>query len=154
MLTPEITAHFDAPLSIAVGAADDALKPAFARVFALISEADTSRLSVVVPVKFADRLFASLKHDGRIAINAADVSTFYTLQFKGTVETMRPATAEEEALALTCKAKTAEKIGELWGAQYVEGWMNMVEAPAMTLTVGITDIFDQTPGKTAGRRLA
>ncbi len=34
MLTPEITAHFDAPLSTTAGAADDALKPAFARVAA------------------------------------------------------------------------------------------------------------------------
>jgi hypothetical protein len=87
-----------------------------------------------------------------IAVTGADVRTFRSVQFKGTVTGVGPATRDDLAGSVRYQDSFFAAVMEMdWTQREVLD--RLVPADFVTATVVITELFDQTPGPQAGARM-
>ncbi len=95
------------------------------------------------------RTHDNLRTTGAIAITSADVTSLYSLQMKGTVERVEPATPDDLAKAAQYCAAFLDDIVRTDGYSRddIKSWLptDFVACVAM-----VREIFDQTPGPSAG----
>lgn len=108
---------------------------------------------VVVRVLLDDRDRWVPTHGDRIAVTGTSVRTLRSLQCKGTVIAVTPATDDERLRASRYVDAFATDIVETDGTPraIVE---RMVPDGYRACTIAVTDLYDQTPGPTAGRPFA
>jgi hypothetical protein len=81
------------------------------------------------------------------AVSITEVLAYTSLQVKGTLVALRPATPDEQAIQ-------REMFGRFVALNYPEKLLTMSQAPLVTAEVRVREIYDQTPGPDAGRLLA
>jgi hypothetical protein len=87
-----------------------------------------------------------------IAVTGADVRTFRSVQFKGTVTGVGPPTRDDLAGSVSYQDTFFTAVMEMdWTQREVLD--RLVPAELVTATVVITELFDQTPGPQAGARM-
>jgi len=140
-------------LAIALGTRNSELQPAFVRGFGISLRNDGKALSVFISKTQAAQTLANLKENGRAALVAAHVGTLTTRQFKGAYvshtdvgESDLPSVEKNltEFIAICAKY-----FGEQMAAQFRA--FNIF--PLIAVTFSIEDIFDQTPGPGAGKKI-
>jgi hypothetical protein len=95
------------------------------------------------------RTLENLQATGAIAITSGDVETLYSLQLKGEVERIEPATPDDIAKA----AQYMEDfIGDIirtdgYARQDLDEWL---PTEFVACVASVREIFDQTPGPSAG----
>jgi hypothetical protein len=135
--------------------ADASGKPAVHFVFGTIPSSDGTRLTCLVPEKFAGILFENLRANPRIAVTAGGGVEHINYQFKGRVVEVREPTPQERAAQ---KVQIDAAIGELMMMGFPKEagqvlTMVSVGSPCRAVSFVVEEMFNQTPGPGAGERV-
>jgi hypothetical protein len=136
--------------SAVVGTVDAGGVPDASRAWGMRVDAAAGRLRALLPAD-EPRLRANLGGGGRIAVNLTHVLTLESIQVKGVVEAIEPATAEDREHHAAYFEAFAANVRESDGSTR-ELVLNLRPAELMAVTVAVTEVYDQTPGPSAGAK--
>lgn len=145
----DLAAFLDSGVSMLGGSANEDLVPEAFRVWG--ASVDGGRIRALVSSD-AGQTLASLRAGGLICLNISDPLTFRSIQVKGRAigPAEPPGPADVECM---------RRYGETFGAAAVERGIPplLLESTrplsVFAVTVEIDELYDQTPGPTAGARL-
>jgi hypothetical protein len=137
--------------SLVIGTCDKDLVPECVRAVALECAPDRKHVSVFLPEVVCGRTLDNLRANGSIAIGISNPPDHRSLQLKGTLIKLAPATPDE----LTFVQRYLHELGQLLDLVGLPA--NIVERlnyqPCVRAEVAVEAIFLQTPGPDAGRAL-
>lgn len=93
-----------------------------------------------------------VRASGRLAVTSGNVFTFQSVQLKGEVEALGPATAGEHDTAVELTRRLFGRIVQVENLPMAM-FDRRIPPAFVTCTVRVDSIFDQTPGPMAGRLL-
>ena len=129
----------------------DDLQPECMNVVAVQVEAAAGLVSLYLPQALAGPTLANLRSNGRIALDVSRPSDHRTLQLKGLFVDERPGREDELPMVSVYLDKLVRQLGLLGVPLSV--CLRMVSWPCQVVRFCVHDIFEQTPGAGAGRRL-
>lgn len=139
------------PLAVQVASASARLEPQVSRGWGADLDAG-GRLSFILIDAQTEVLRQVLRETGKAAVNATNPVTLESIQFKGEVlEIAEPdAKAREEA-----NRRIAQFVDALRGAGILRGEAFGLAhpGPARRIAIRVREVYDQSPGPGAGRRL-
>jgi hypothetical protein len=148
----DLKRFLESGLVILVATRNDALQPFVTRGWGVFVHDDRVRVSVCVPRPSSARTLADVAANGSIAVSLGDQATFRAAQIKGrraVVEDAGGAALERASEQFTLFAESAAKLGVP---------PHLAQALFTTDLVSITfvaeELFDQTPGPGAGKKVA
>jgi hypothetical protein len=153
VLEGEIVHYLESGAGLIVGLVTPDGLPFATRAWLLdVVDAGTGRARLVLGAGELERLGVEHLIGASIAVTGADVRTFRSVQFKGTVTGVEPPTREDLAGSVRYQDTFFTAVMEMdWTRREVLD--RLVPADFVTATVVITELFDQTPGPQAGSRL-
>lgn len=138
-------------VSIIVGTHDASLVPECTRAWGIHVSPDRSTATIFLSETIAGRTIDNLRANGTIAVSCTRPTDHITCQLKGLTRNIRPVTPAERNLSrrwhddFGAELKAVGVSSELSGAWIVE--------PTVAVDFSVTDVFDQTPGPDAGRKV-
>jgi hypothetical protein len=151
IIPKELAELFEGGVSILVGTRDASLSSEATRGVGAVVHSDRRRLTVFLPTDVAGRALENLRDNGQIAVGFSSVLDHMTLQVKGVLEGIRPATEGERETIIRYHAAFTEILYYTGIPKTITRQLNVWPSVAVTFTV--TDIFQQTPGPNAGERM-
>jgi hypothetical protein len=151
-IAPELKEFAESSVAVTVGVNHPAHGPRLASGWGFRIHPESSRAEVFVDVRSSGQVVEALRTDGRIAVVLADPVSYRSVQFKGRVLDLgEPSPLDRAWVARTRELFTAgvALIGEA-PAVSRNGWTEEVTRVAFS----VAEVFDQTPGLNAGRRLS
>ena len=135
-----------------VGTRDASLMPECTRAWGIRVGADRGTVIVLLSEAFAGHTLDNLRENGRIAVTCTRPTDHITCQLKGQVRSMKPLTSANRE---TSRQWHREFIAELKaiGVPSALGEAWIVE-PTVAVEMAVTDVFDQTPGPGAGKKIS
>lgn len=151
MISDDVLAFLGGGKSVVVGTCDSQLCPEAARAAGLRPHLDRTHVSLFLPDAVCARTLQNLRDNGRIAIGLSYPPDHRSLQLKGVMTDMAAATEEDLAFVRTYLAALAAELSVVGLPEHVVLRVNY--EPCTRVVVRVAEIFDQTPGPEAGRRL-
>jgi hypothetical protein len=147
----ELAAFLRRGVAAVVATRDERLRPAIGRGWAPRLSDDESRLTLCVEAPPASAMRANLTANGVTAATFSLPTTYRTVQVKGSaVDVHEPTREELEAVEQHCDAFSVE--AEAVGLP-PRGGRRLLDPRLLTVTLTVSELFDQTPGPKAGTRL-
>jgi len=134
-----------------VGTRDKDRRPEVLRAVGVAVGAARSTLTVYVPAELAERTLANLEDNGELAITFSHVIDHRTVQLKGKLVSLRRSRRNERALQERWLAAFAEQLRMVGFSRRLA--LRIRIWPSLALEVEVRDLFAQTPGPGAGRRI-
>lgn len=135
-----------------VGTRDAEMRPEVLRASGCIVAPDRTRLRVLMNVDTSRRTVANVADGGPIAITFNRPMDHRTVQVKGRCVGVRGGTAAEDEVARRYMALYSDALYVIGLSRAFVRRMRVV--PCMAVDVDIVEMFEQTPGPAAGKRLA
>ncbi len=116
-------------------------------------EADRSHITVYVPVKQGKTVISNLHTTNKISLLTADVYSYESYQLKGKFLSSRDCTEEEAAFQ-------REYVNKFTDALATQGFPKnslpevYLQQPCIALRMLVEEIYEQTPKKGTGKKLA
>ena len=150
-LSDELIEFAESGVSMMIGTCDAELRPETLRAGGALVAADRQHVTTWVNAELAQRTLANLKANPKIAAIFTRPMDHRSVQVKGEVIEVRPATDEERALSDRYLAGFVEQL-------YCIGLPRAVTRrlrfwPGVAITFTMTELFHQTPGPGAGQRM-
>jgi len=134
-----------------VGTRDKDRRPEVLRAVGVAVGPDRSTLTVYVPAELAARTLANLEDNGELAITFSQVIDHRTVQLKGKLVSLRRSRRNERALQERWLAAFAEQLHMVGFSRRLA--LRIRIWPSIALELEVRDLFAQTPGPGAGRRI-
>lgn len=151
-LDPAVIEFIQGGVAVGVATRDDDLKPEFARGWGPEVSADGRSLRLCVTAPDGSRMRANLERNGAVAVGFSPPTIARAVQVKGMVSaTSEPDGADLERVERHVQSFVAET--ERMGAPAELARRIFVGTGLVAISFEIDEVFDQTPGPTAGRRL-
>jgi hypothetical protein len=151
-LGPELAALVQSGVAVGVGTRDDDLKPAFSRGWGPEVAADGRTVTLCVSAPAGSPTRADLEGNGAIAVTFTLPTVARSVQVKGRAgEVREPEPHELERAERHLRAFIVE--AEQVGARAELARRMFGDRDFVTVTLEIDEVYDQTPGPKAGRRL-
>jgi hypothetical protein len=150
-LSPDLVELFESGVSILVATRDAELRPACARGAGARVRAADGVVTVYLPQAAAARTLANLRDNAQIAVTFSRPLTHYSIQLKGTCFEPRVSAEEDRAVQQAYRAAYGEQLHAVGLARAVAA--RLAWWPSFALDIAVRDLFVQTPGPGAGRRL-
>ncbi len=150
-LTGEVVDFIESGVSILVGTRDAGLRPACTRAMGAAMDAARAVLTIYLPEPTAARALANLRDNAQIAVTFSRPMTHRSLQIKGICTGVRPSTDADRLVQERYRAGYAEQLQVVGVRRAVSS--RLAYWPSVAVDVAIGDVFVQTPGPGAGRRL-
>jgi hypothetical protein len=151
-LPDELADFVESGVSILVGTADSRLRPACMRALGAQVARDRQTVTVYLPEATSRATLANLASTGRIAVAFSRPLDHRAIQIKGTCLGTRPATSDDRAVQERYRAAYFEQLHAVGvpraRARRFAWW------PSVAVDVAVGEVFEQTPGPAAGRRLS
>jgi hypothetical protein len=149
---PEDWVEFvESGVSILVGTRDEALRPEASRALGATVSADRTRISIFAPEATSSRTCENAAATLRVAVTFSRPIDHRALQVKGPVLAVRSARPDERVIQ---ERYVAAYVEQLYLVGLPRGLTRRVcYWPSMVVELGIEQLFMQTPGVGAGRRL-
>lgn len=150
-IPPDLVDFLESGISVLVGTRDAALRPDATRGSGTVIHPGRTRVTVFLPESTASRTVANLENNAQIAAGYSRPSDNLSIQIKGRAVEVRRATEDERQVSDRYKAAFVDML-------YMTGLprsltKRIIVWPAIAITFDVTDIFVQTPGPGAGKRL-
>jgi hypothetical protein len=136
----------------ALGTRDRNLVPHLHRVSGWRIEPDREVMAVSIPGSFTRHLQESLEDNGQVSMTIEEIGPHETYQFKGTFVDLHPCTAADRQIADRIRERFAKVVPAQIGATEAACRAFGMD-PDVTLRFRVREIYVQTPGPGAGRRL-
>lgn len=115
---------------------------------------DSNSVVCLVPASFSDGLVDRLLRDGDIAMVAEVIGPHETYQFKGRYQDHRPAGVGDRPVYEACRRRFTETIQAHLKGRFTDASLHArLREPAIAVRFTVDEIFLQTPGPAAGRRV-
>ena len=96
----------------------------------------------------------SLADNGHFALTAEVIGPHETYQFKGIQATSRPVTDAELAIHRDCRRRFLEAVRRTYPNRFPdEAVLARIPSPSLAVRFRVVEVYVQTPGPAAGRRL-
>jgi hypothetical protein len=151
VFSADVRSILAAGTSLIVGTVGPDGEPRATRAFALTivdPEADVVRLVLSAD----DPVVVGHLDTGVIAVTAADVRTLRSVQLKGRIVAVEPTTADDEAVVADHSGRFFQAIHETDGHD-LSAIRQMLPIETVSVEIRVEELFDQTPGPDAGRRV-
>jgi hypothetical protein len=135
------------------GTRDKVMVPHQHRISGWKMEPDRHAMTCLVSELFSKHLISSLEDNGHFAVTIEEIGPHETYQFKGRYVSSRPCGEEDLAIYRRLRDRFAKVVSAKFGAAEEVSGAFVVE-PNVAVTFEIDEIFLQTPGPGAGRRLS
>jgi len=152
-MIPGKIAGFVENATVAMGGSRDSdLVPHVHRISGLIVEPDHRTLTCLIAKGFTNDLLPSLEDNGKFALTVSDMPSHETYQFKGTYTGSRPIQESDMAAHERLRRRFTERVSNEFGipADFLTPY---VPPPGLAVSFAVEEIFVQTPGPNAGRRI-
>jgi hypothetical protein len=156
MIPPKIIRFLEERASIGFAATRDGnLVPYGHRVTGWQIDAGGRTLTALVPPSSSGQLVESLLDNGRIAVTLEEVGTHETYQIKGRYLSHRPVRPTEVDIAGRARERFAKGVRTLFSdPQLAAALTASIGTPSLAVEIEVHEVFLQTPGPGAGRRIA
>jgi hypothetical protein len=129
---------------------DESLRPALTRGWGLLVGDEGESLTLCLGTPPGSAVRANLEANGEIAVTCSQPTTYRTVQVKGKAEVLGPPDEQQsKAVADHLAAFSAEVAGLGLGGDPAL----LLDDELLAVVVSPREVFDQTPGPGAGRRL-
>ena len=166
MIPHEIKGFLEGATVGLAGTRDDKLVPRTHKVSGWIVGSDRQTITCFIPNDYARNLITSLEDNGRFALTVLgsttgpkasnpprpDVDAHECYQFKGTYVDSRPTNDADIAVVDQTRERFQKLFIPLFGFSE-EGSAAHIRKPSLAVSFRVREIFDQTPGPGAGRRI-
>ena len=115
-------------------------------------EDDNQTIRCSIPQAFTENLLESLEDNGQFCLTIEQVGTHETYQFKGTYSGTALLEARDMAAYERVKAELAGLLKRFFGCTDVS-CQSFTLPPKLVVKLKVREIFVQTPGPEAGRRI-
>lgn len=151
LVSADLVEFIESGVSTLVATRDASLFPEGLRALGTRGEADTGHVTVFVPDATGARTLANVRDNGRIAVCFARICDHYTLQLKGRVVGVAPATDEDRELIDRYRGALGAALAFVGMPQRLT--YRLAHWPAHGVRFRVESIFTQTPGPGAGEPL-
>jgi hypothetical protein len=152
VLDPHVVEFIHGGVAVGVATRDDDLAPEFARGWGPQVSADGRSLRLCVAAGEGSRMRANLERNGAVAVGFSPPTIARAVQVKGVATWVgEPEAADLERVERHLRSFVAE--AERIGAPAEIARRMFVGTGLVAVRFSIDEVFDQTPGPTAGRRL-
>jgi len=152
VLDPDVVEFIHGGVAVGVATRDDDLRPEFARGWGPEVSADGQAVTLCVSAPEGSRMRANLERNGAVAVGFSPPTIARAVQVKGVATVMgEPEAADLERVERHFRSFVAE--AARIGARAELSQRMFVRPGLVTVQFSIDEVFDQTPGPTAGRRL-
>jgi Pyridoxamine 5'-phosphate oxidase len=151
VISDEVLAFLSGGKSLVIATRDPTLLAECARGVGLRAGTDREHVSVFLPGPSSARTLANLRDNGRIAIGLSHPPDHRSLQLKGRVSALEPATDEELAFVRGYIAELSAVLDVIGLPARVVSRLNYL--PCFRADVRVEEIYLQTPGPDAGSLL-
>jgi Pyridoxamine 5'-phosphate oxidase len=152
VLDPAVIEFIHGGVAVGVATRDDDLRPEFARGWGPAVSADGRSLTVCVSAPEGSRMRANLEQNGAVAVGFSPPTIARAVQVKGVATVVGdPEAADLDRVERHVQSFVAE--AERIGAPAELSQRMFVGAGLVAIQFSVDEVFDQTPGPTAGRRL-
>ncbi|HET7291855.1 MAG TPA: hypothetical protein VFM88_05475 [Vicinamibacteria bacterium] len=154
---PGVILRFLERASIAYAATRDRhLTPHFHWVCGWIREPEPQFLTFFVAEPFTERLLRNVAECPRLALTIEHIGPHETYQFKGDFAGTRATGAAERAAFEACRERFVRDVQQIdtrhnFASRTLELYLGQ---PSLAVRIAVQEVFLQTPGPGAGRRLA
>lgn len=155
MIPDRIIEVIHGPAFMHAGTRDERLRPAHTFVIGAVVHPDQETITFFVPESRSQRILSDLQNNGRVAL-AVGLATHEAYQLKGVYISPRPADAKERTVQEIYRSKL---LSAMLQAGYPEQIarplvLGMAYQPAVAITFRAEEIFLQTPGPEAGKKIS
>lgn len=150
-LPAELVDFVESGVSVLVGTRDGALRPEAMRAVGCVVSRDRRTLGVLVPELTGQRTLANLAAGSGVAVTFSRIVDHRTVQVKGPCAGVRVASAAEVEAARRWVAAFTEALYFI-GMSRATARRLRIE-PLRVVDVVVGELFEQTPGPSAGQRL-
>jgi len=152
VLDPNVVEFIHGGVAVGVATRDDDLRPEFARGWGPEVSADGRSVALCVSAPEGSRMRANLERNGAVAVGFSPPTIARAVQVKGVATRVgEPETADLERVERHVRSFVAEA-GRVGAPEELSQRM-FVRTGLVAVQFSIDEVFDQTPGPTAGRRL-
>jgi hypothetical protein len=153
-MIPGVMVKFLERASVAVaGTRDETLVPHVHFLSGWSVDAD-GNVVCLFPASFAQGLVERLERTGTLALTAEVIGPHECYQFKGRFLDARQATAADGAIVDACRQRFVDGVRQHLGERFTEPSLRARFHPAsIAVRIGVDEIYVQTPGPAAGKRL-
>jgi hypothetical protein len=153
VLDPSVVEFIHGGVAVGVATRDDDLKPEFARGWGPEVSADRRSVTLCVSAPEGSLMRVNLERNGAVAVGFSPPTIARAVQVKGIVTGVvaEPGAADLERVERHVRAFVAEA-GRVGAPEALSERM-FLRPGLVTFRFSIEEVFDQTPGPTAGRRL-
>ena len=151
ILGPDLVELISGGVAVLVSTRDSDLQPEIVRAWGLEVSADGSSLTVCVPAAPGSRTAANLESNGEVAALFVSSTDYRAIQVKGRAESLTAPTPEQLQLIEQHVLAFAGRVRDL--GVYEADVRRVVRPDPVAVTIAVRTVFDQTPGRDAGRLL-
>jgi len=155
MLTEKLVEFIHGPVLMAIGTRDARLRPAHTFVAGAIVNQDRETITCFVLQSRAERILGNLEHNGKIAMSVGSPS-HESYQLKGHYVSARPVEAKDVAIQEIHRTKLLACMLQYGYPEQIAKplVMGFRYQPAVAITFRVEEIFLQTPGPEAGKKIS
>jgi len=150
---PDSLANFLERATVGIGGTRDADRgPHVHRLSGWSVRDDRNALTCLVAPQFAPDLLSSLNDNGEFALTISEIPSHETYQLKGSSLGVRGVEEADIAVCDRHRARFTARVGELF--RFPEPALrSYVPEPSLAFDLAVREVFVQTPGPEAGKRL-
>lgn len=139
---------------LSLGTRNEKLHPAHTFAIGAIVNADRETVTCFVPQSRTERILRNLENNGKITLGA-NSATHEAYQLKGRYVSVRPADEKDRAIQEIYRKKLVSfTVQHGYPEEVIRPLvLGFVYQPAVAITFRVEEIFLQTPGPDAGKRL-
>jgi hypothetical protein len=154
MIPDRVVEVIHGPAWMYVATRDETLRPAHAWVVGAVVHQDREAVTVFVPERRSEKILANLKNNGRIALAAA-LASHEAYQLKGTYLSSRPTDEKDRAIQEIYQPKLyADGLRTGYPEPIIRPLaLGFAYQPGVAITFRVEEVFLQTPGPEAGKKL-
>jgi hypothetical protein len=147
---PDLLALLNEPVIMHLGTRTAALEPSSILALAAQRVSD-GEITVFVPVATSAGALANLRDNGQLALSIVRPTDHRSIQLKGVWLGERRTTEADRELLERRHAALSEEMGLVGVPRSI--WARLLWWPALALRMEVWEVFVQTPGRAAGKRL-
>jgi S-adenosylmethionine:tRNA-ribosyltransferase-isomerase (queuine synthetase) len=152
VLPADLVEFFESGVSILVATRDAALRPTCVRAMGASVRRADNVVTIYVPEVVSSRTVTNLGDNGQVAVTFSRPLTHYSIQIKGTCAAPRRSDDDARRTQERYRAAYAEQLHAVGLPRSATA--RIVWWPSLAMDVVVRDVFLQTPGPGAGRRLS
>ena len=155
MIPDRIIEAIHGPAVMFVGTRNERLYPAHTFVTGAIAHSDRETITFFVPESRSERILSDLNNNGRVAL-AVSLLTHEAYQLKGIYLSSRPTDTKDRALQEVYRSKLLSAFLQTgYPEQIVKPLvLGLAYQPGIAITFRTEEIFLQTPGPEAGKKMS